>query len=198
LIHDRNVFRRVSRSYPFSFIVSLASCSCSAEFLMPVSIQMLDPSLTTPSIRSIRNQPSNSDPIVAKLCYHFSQLCVFFHCPFVCVGRGPNSRPSLTTPCIRSSLNQRSNSDSIIAAVFLYRISQLCVFFWRPFTCADVGVQRLVPPTVTFFIRADLEPERQLRPMCCRVSLPLQSALLLLRCPCTLVMCVHSIDGLHV
>jgi hypothetical protein len=41
--------------------------------------------------------------------------------------------PSLTTLFMHSTGNQRSNCDPVIAR-FLYRLRQLCVFFWCPFT----------------------------------------------------------------
>jgi hypothetical protein len=51
--------------------------------------------------------------------YRFSQLFVFFHCPFTCV-RSPNGRiqrcePSLTTLVISLTWNQGGNWDLIVS-----------------------------------------------------------------------------------
>jgi hypothetical protein len=145
-------------------------------------VQSLDPSFIVLHIRSARNQHSNSGPMIAvpidaECRCRFSQLCVFFNCPFTSVDVGVQSLgPSSTSLHVRSTRNQHSNCNPIIAepinAVLLYRISQLCIFFRR-----GPNISATCHRTVYSF---DPEPAQQLRPNSFRVPLPHQSALRLL------------------
>jgi hypothetical protein len=120
--------------------------------LLP-AVQNVAPSLTTQDIGSARNHRSNLDPISGtEFRYRFSQLCVFFWCPFASGRLGDGGvqsfDPSFTTLFIRSTRNQRSNWDPIVTEL-LYCVSELCIFFRCPVTCVDGGVQTMVPSLMT-------------------------------------------------
>jgi hypothetical protein len=156
---NRIAFRRVSWPYPATpFVIAgvvlfprwICRWICAA-----VSIQRRDSFYTTLSIRSGRNQRCNLDPItVTEFRYPFSQLCVFFECPFTEIcgllvdGGVQMVAPPYGTLCIRSTRNQGTSAVPIVAEL-PHRFDK----FW--FTILHVGVQtknRQIGPFVASFL----------------------------------------------
>jgi hypothetical protein len=108
-------------------------------------IQDTMPSVTTLIFRSTWYQCGNCTPILVTVhLYRILQLAVFVFCSFTRTSRRPvDARiqalmPSAITLTFRSTRNQRGNCTPILATVRLYRILQLTVFFWCPFTCTSI------------------------------------------------------------
>jgi hypothetical protein len=124
------------------------------------------PSLATLSFRSTWNKSGNCDPIPATVrLYRVLQLAVFIFCPFTRTSRRQSDAgsqgimPSLATLYFRSTRNQCGNCSPILATVRLYRILQLTVFYWCPFTrtfirSADAGIQGMMPSVATLYFRS--------------------------------------------
>jgi hypothetical protein len=118
------------------------------------------PPLTTLVYRSTWHEASDCIPILAIVQLHrILQLGVFVWCPFTrtrsrLVNTGSQGIiPSRMTLLSRSTRDQRGNCKPILAIVHLYRILQLVVFVWCPFTRTrsrpDItGIQDIIPPAL--------------------------------------------------
>jgi hypothetical protein len=124
-------------------------------------IQVFLPSIPTLKSRSTRNQCGNYGPILATVpLYRILQFVVFVWCPFTRTFIRPvdagiqGIMPSLKTLISRSTRHQRGNYDPVLVTVRLYRILQLAIFVFCPFTrvltCpVDAGIQGSLPSVFT-------------------------------------------------
>jgi hypothetical protein len=131
-----------------------------------VGTQDMRPSIPTLTSRSTRNQRRNGYPILAtQRLYCILQLDVFVFCPFTrtsshLVDAGiQDIVPSVPAPLFRSTRNQHGNCTPILPTVRLYRILQLAVFVFCPFTRTfireiDAGIQDIVPSSITLLFRS--------------------------------------------
>jgi hypothetical protein len=93
------------------------------------------------------------------------QLAVFDGCPFTlaCTHSADagiqDIVPSDATLISRSTRNQHGNGTPILATMRLYRLLQLAIFVFCPFTRTfihpvDAGIQDIVPSLITLYLRS--------------------------------------------
>jgi hypothetical protein len=111
-----------------------------------IRVQMFFPSPSIPTLffRSTRDQHGERDPILVTVrLYRMVQLNVFGSRPFTLAPTRPADAgsqgimPSTLTLISRSTRNPSANCDPILATMRLYRILQLAVFVFCPFTLAS-------------------------------------------------------------
>jgi hypothetical protein len=121
------------------------------------------PPLPTLFFCSTRNAHGYCDPILVTVTlrpYLMLQLTVFDGCPFTLactrsVGTGiQGNLPSVRTLFSRSTRYHQGNCGPIFVTLLLYRIFQLAVLVFYPFTRTpsrqgDAGIQGIVPSAVT-------------------------------------------------
>jgi hypothetical protein len=145
-------------------------------------------------------QHINCDQILSEFLFRISQLCDFFHCPFINVPElMPGSKLSTLSFIIYDTVysfdpDQISYFGPIIA-MFLYRFSQLCVFFRYSFTSVDAGFQIPDPSLTTLSIRSKGNERSNVVPFVAVFLYRFNQLCVFFRCPSTLVMCGRQIDG---
>jgi hypothetical protein len=170
-------------------ILQLAVVDCcpltNHTFIRPTDawIQGIPPSVVTLSVRSTWNQRGDCDPILATVrSYRILQLGVFVFFPcsrtsIYSVDAGIQFIvPSGVTLSSRSTRNQSGNCDPILATVRLYRIFQLDVFVFCPFTLAfirqvDIWIKGLAPSAIKLWSRSTRNQRRNCTPILATVCL---------------------------